>query len=226
MLKMPFALSSANIIVGARASALSRIQVKEVEQELKLFHPEVHFVPLWMTTKGDQDLTTSLKKLDKTDFFTQEIDHSLLQHQIQAAIHSAKDLPDPLPQGLSIAAITCGLTPQDSLVLREKETWDQLPSAALIGTSSERREKTIYGLRSDLKCVDVRGTIEQRLTLLHQKKVDGLVVAECALLRLQLTQLNRFMLPGITAPLQGKLAVVIREEDRYLKELFSCIDAR
>lgn len=226
MLKMPFALSSANIIVGARASALSRMQVKEVECELKVFHPEVHFVPLWMTTKGDQDLITSLKTLDKTDFFTQEIDHSLLHHRIQAAIHSAKDLPDPLPYGLFIAAITRGLTPSDSLVLREKETWDGLPSGAFIGTSSQRREKTIYGLRPDLKCVDVRGTIEQRLTLLHQKKVDGLVVAECALLRLQLTQLNRFTLPGITAPLQGRLAVVIREEDTYLKELFACIDTR
>lgn len=226
MWKMPFALSSANIIVGARASTLSRMQVKEVEQELKRFHPEIHFVPIWMTTKGDQDLTTSLRTLDRTDFFTQEIDYSLLHHQIQVAIHSAKDLPDPLPQGLTIAAITHGLTPEDSLVLRENERWDQLPAGSFIGTSSERREKTIYMLRQDVKCVDVRGTIEQRLALLHQKKIDGLVVAECALLRLELKELNRFILPGITAPLQGKLAVVIREEDLYLKDLFSCIDSR
>lgn len=226
MLKMPSGLLSANIIVGARGSALSRMQVGEIEKELKAFYPNVRFAPIWMNTKGDQDLTTSLRTLDKTDFFTHEIDRSLLECQIQAAIHSAKDLPDPLPQGLFIAAVTQGLTSSDSLVLRERETWDKLPFGSLIGTSSQRREKAIYALRPDLKCVDIRGTIEQRLALLNQKKIDGLVVAECALLRLQLTKLNRFALPGITAPLQGKLAVVIREEDVFLKELFSCIDAR
>lgn len=214
-------ISSLNKIrVGARGSNLSKVQVWEVFDEIKKHYPELEFVPTWVTTTGDKDQLTSLTTLDKTDFFTKEIDELLLNGEIDIAIHSAKDLPEPLRKGLTVIALTKGLDPSDSLVLRENETLESLPFAGLIGTSSRRREKMIKDLRADLKCVDIRGTIEKRLESLDQKKVDGVIVAECALIRLKLEKRNRIRLEGDTAPLQGQLAVVAREGDEVLHQMF------
>lgn len=213
------------IAVGARSSFLSQAQVWEVQGEICKFHPEVKFYPTWVKTGGDKDLSTSLKTLDKTDFFTREIDLMLLEGEIRIAIHSAKDLPDPLRSGLHLAAITQGLDGSDCLVLRENETLESLREGALIGTSSVRREELIRSLRSDLKCVDIRGTIEKRLQTLDRGKVDGLIMADCVFVRLKLGR-GRIKLPGETAPLQGKLAVVVREGDQEMVELFKKIDSR
>lgn len=207
------------IKVGARDSKLSRAQVEEILRELLAFHPHVVFDPIWMKTTGDHDLKTSLKTLGKTDFFTKELDEKLLSRDIQIAIHSAKDLPDPLPSGLKVVALTRGVDPSDSLVFNEAE----LPQGARIGTSSQRREEMLLKWRPDLKCVDIRGTIDHRLSLLDRGDLEGLVVAEAALIRLKLTHRKRMPLDGDTAFLQGRLAVVARDDDAQMEELFSCL---
>lgn len=212
--------------VGARNSLLSRMQMQEVLQELKAFHLEVEFEPLWVETTGDRDLITSLRLLDKTDFFTREIDALQLSGACRVSIHSAKDLPDPLPKGLVLVALTEGVDSSDVLVLRDEETLQNLPPGAKIGTSSIRREKNIRALRHDLICVDIRGTIQRRLLLLDEGHVDGLVMAEAALIRLQLTHRNRIVLLGEKASLQGQLAILALEEDREMHDLFRCIDSR
>lgn len=214
------------IIAAARASPLSRVQFLEVQEEINRHHPELLFEPLYIETTGDKDLKTSLRILGKSDFFTKEIDAALIEGRCSIAIHSAKDLPDPLDPHLIIAAITEGIDNRDALVLREGMTLDTLPPGALIATSSERREECIRELRADLTFTDLRGTIGQRLSLLESGKVDGVVVAEAALIRLKLTHLNRIYLPGDTTPLQGKLAVVVRKDAHALLNLFSCIDSR
>lgn len=224
LLKKPLISSLNKLRVGARDSKLSQAQVWEVFEEIRAFYPKVHFVPVWVKTTGDKDLRTSLRTLEKTDFFTKEIDQLLLNGEIDLAVHSAKDLPEPLCDGLCVAALTKGLSPSDSLVLREGETLENLPPGALIGSSSKRREEVIKRLRSDLHCVDIRGNIERRLKTLDQKKVDGVIVAECALIRLQLQHRNRIHLPGETAALQGQLAVVVREKDKMLLEVFKSIN--
>ncbi len=214
------------ISVGARDSKLSQAQVDEVLHALRRIHSEVDFEPIWQKTIGDKDLKTSLRELDKTDFFTKEIDDMLLEKKCRIGIHSAKDLPDPLVRGLSIVAITQGIDPSDALVLRDQERLETLPEGAIIGSSSVRRDEMIKCLRSDLKCVDIRGTIERRLSLLDRSDFDGVVIAEAALIRLNLTHRNRIRLNGQTLPLQGRLAIVAREEDREMAELFSCLDSR
>jgi hydroxymethylbilane synthase len=214
------------ITVGARSSPLSRAQMQEVLQELQQFHPQIEFDPIWIETSGDKDLTTSLKVLDKTDFFTKEIDALQLAKGCRISIHSAKDLPDPLPKGLVVVTLTKGVDPSDVLVLRDNETLGNLPLNAKIGTSSARREQNIKALRSDLLCVDIRGNIQARLSLLDQGHVDGLVMAEAALIRLKLTHRNRFFLTGESAHLQGQLAVLALEDDEEMQALFRCIDVR
>lgn len=214
------------IIAGARSSPLSKVQFEEVRDLLCSHHPDVVLAPTFVSTIGDRDKETSLRTMGQTDFFTREIDQLLLDGVCRIGIHSAKDLPDPLHDGLVIVAITQGIDPSDSLVLREGESLETLFSGARIATSSIRREEAVTALRSDLTFVDIRGTIAERIGKLEQKEVDGVVVAEAALIRLRLTHLNRIRIPGITTPMQGRLAVVAREGDECIQELFTCIDSR
>jgi hydroxymethylbilane synthase len=206
------------IVVGARSSPLSRAQFEEVRKTLPR---GIEFMPVWVKTTGDIDKQTSLRNLDKTNFFTKELDEMLLQGEIRISIHSAKDLPDPIPDGLSLVALTKGVDPRDSLVFRSNENLD---TASLIATSSERREAVLCSLRSGLRFVDLRGTIGERLALLENGTVDGVVVAEAALIRLGLTHLNRLILPGETVPLQGRLAILARKEDQEMHCLFCRLD--
>lgn len=219
-------LSPKVISVGARQSPLSKVQVEEVLKELQKKQPDVTFQPHYVLSTGDKDQKTSLRSLNKTDFFTKEVDAMVLKRQCRVGIHSAKDLPDPLPQGLYLAALTRGLDSSDSLVTRTGMTWDKLPRGALIATSSVRREEAIRNMRSDFTFTDIRGIIGQRLAKLESGEVDGVVIAEAALIRLNLTHLTRIKIPGDTVAHQGQLAVIAREEDLEMRNLFSSIDCR
>ncbi|MBA2728770.1 MAG: hydroxymethylbilane synthase, partial [Parachlamydiaceae bacterium] len=152
-----------NITVAARSSPLSRVQVDEVYHELLQFHPDVTFSVQWLKTTGDKDKMTSLRNLDKTNFFTKEVDDLILSSQCRIGIHSAKDLPDPLAAGLSIVAITQGLDNSDVLVLRSDDTLESLATGAKVATSSVRREENVRLMREDFVFVDIRGTIGERL---------------------------------------------------------------
>ncbi len=215
-----------SILVAARQSPLSKVQVNEVYRELQKWHVDVNFLLNWLETTGDIDKITSLRTLDKTDFFTKEVDNLILSRECDIGIHSAKDLPDPLPLGLSIVAITKGVDSSDVLILRDDTSLDQLPPGAKIATSSARREENVRALRSDLEFVDIRGTIGERLDKLFQREVDGVVIAKAALIRLGLYELKEVAIPGTTTPLQGQLAVVARSDNKAMQELFSCIDVR
>lgn len=214
--------SSYEILVGARGSHLSKAQVDEVQQEIQAFFPHIRFVPVWVTTKGDLDKQTSLRHLEKTNFFTDEIDERQLKGEFRLSIHSAKDLPEPLHPELEVVAVTRGVDPADSLVVRQLP----IPQGARIGTSSLRREEFLKAWRPDLQCVDIRGTIDERLKLLDKGQIDGVIMAEAALIRLGMTDRLRIPLDAPVAPLQGRLAVVARKNDIKMKQMFQKIDTR
>ena len=213
------------LTVGARSSPLSRAQVEEVHRALVQWYPDLIFLPTWVETTGDLDRLTSLLNLETTDFFTKEIDALLLAGKVRIAIHSAKDLPDPLPRGLVLAALTQGVDPADLLVLGEGKTLADLPLRARIGTSSQRRIALLSRLRKDLIPVDIRGTIAERLSLLDRGLIDGVIIAKAALLRLQIVR-SHIVLEGEVASLQGKLAIVSREDDREILDWFAPLDSR
>ncbi len=208
-----------SIKVAARSSPLSRAQVAEVLGLLKQVHPQITFQEIWVRTTGDCDRTTSLRTLGQTNFFTKQVDDLVLSKQCQVGIHSAKDLPLPLTDGLELIALTNGLDPGDSLVMRESS----LPPNGCVATSSVRREEAVKLVYPDARFIDLRGTIAERLAKLDGGEVDGVVVAEAALIRLGLTHLPRLQLPGNTTPMQGKLAVIARIDDEEMKQLFTCI---
>jgi hydroxymethylbilane synthase len=214
-----------DVVVGARKTPLSQAQVKEVESLLQQEGRKVCFVPKWVETIGDLDQTTSLRFMEKTDFFTREIDLAVLQGECQVAIHSAKDLPEKLTSGLQVVAYTVGIDPSDVLVLPEGKTIQDLPVKARIGTSSLRREENLRAfLPKEFNGVDIRGSIEKRLALLDQGDLDGVVIARAALIRLKIER-NEVFIPGEPCPMQGRLAVVARVGDMAMKELFVCLHA-
>ncbi len=223
---MSYSADEVLLKVGARSSPLSRVQVDEAQKLLRRHHTNIRFEAVYVETTGDQDKQTSLRGLDKTNFFTKELDELLLSEGCRVAVHSAKDLPEPILLGLEIVAITRGVDPADSLVLRHGETLETLRPGAVIATSSERREEVVRSLRPDLTFKDLRGNIGERLAQLESGAVDGVVLAEAALIRLQLTDRNRIRLPGPTAPLQGQLAILTRVDDTEMAELFRCLDTR
>ncbi len=211
------------ISVGARSSKLSQVQVEEVLLLLQQHYSDVVFLPKWFKTTGDIDLKTSLTSMEKTNFFTKEIDEAVLKGECRIGVHSAKDLPEVLPGSLQVVAYTQGIDPSDVLVLRDQESLNMLKVSAKIGTSSLRREKNIKALRADLQCVDIRGPIEERLALLDRGEFDGVIMAKAALIRLKLLQRNMVVIPGESSPMQGRLAIVAKKEDEEMKELFSCL---
>lgn len=212
--------------IGARPSPLSKAQVKEIYEALQEHHPSIRFNIHYLSTIGDRDQATSLRTLERTDFFTRDIDAWVLQKPGRLGIHSAKDLPSPLASGLALFCLTRGIDPSDSLVFRPHETLQSLKPGAKIATSSIRREEGVKQLRSDFNFFDLRGTIEQRLAKLQTGEADGIVVAEAALIRLGLTHLNRIYLPGTTVEGQGQLAVVGRVDDEEIQQLFAPLDVR
>lgn len=214
------------IKIGSRGSSLAKVQVDEILKEVTAYHPSIQFFCHFIETTGDKDQQTSLRTLDKTNFFTKEIDEWVLAGKCRLGIHSAKDLPDPLPEGLSMIALTKGVDSSDSLVLKQGKTPSSFVTPPLIATSSVRREAAVLQLIPHARFRDIRGTIQQRLQVLEQEYIDGVVLAEAALIRLGLTHLNRFTLPGETVPFQGQLAVISRSDDEEMKSLFACIDCR
>jgi uroporphyrinogen III methyltransferase/synthase len=150
----------------------------------------------------------------------------LLDKEADVAIHSAKDLPYPLPAGLELYCLTAGGEKADALVSRERTGLRELPAGARVGTSSLSRKAALLRLRPDVTVVSIRGTIEERLRLVDDGTVDALIVAVCALKRLGLDARITGILPFETHPLQGNLAVVGRVGEPQLKALFAAADVR
>ena len=208
--------------VGSRNSPLALKQVEEVTRILNQYYPDLKFEVIGMDTYGDKDKTTPISDIEGTDFFTREIEKALIEKKIDFAVHSAKDLPDKLPQGLMIAAITRQIDPFDALVSRESLELDKLRYGAKIGTSSQRRKDQLKNYRNDFQLIDIRGNIEERLAKLDNDGLDAIVVAACALVRLGLQHRISQHLPFEILkphPLQGALAIEARAEDAQLINL-------
>lgn len=218
--------SKSTLRFASRSSPLARAQCEECFALLKTFYPTLKPSVTYVESYGDKDLSRSLRDMGQTDFFTREVDALVQQDACDIALHSAKDLPNPLSEGLNLIALTRSIDATDSLVLRPGETLASLPSGARIAASSLRREEEVLKLRGDLTCIDVRGTIEGRLALLADGRADGVVVAHAALLRLKLQHLNYITLPGQTAALQGSLALIAKNTRPDLAQLVACIDVR
>lgn len=195
--------------VGARKTRLS---IKQVE-EFTGYFPSVEFEIVYFETAGDIDKTTAISDIEGSDFFTDTIDKALLSGEIDLAVHSAKDLPDKLPNGIEIAFMTETIDPYDVLVSRNNLKLNELPKASKVGTSSQRRKEQLAKIRSDLRILDIRGNIDERLEKLDNGDCDAIVIAGAGLRRLGLENRITQILPFSPHPMQGRLAVTVRSKD-------------
>ncbi len=202
--------------IGTRTSSLALKQVEEIMDALKKFYPAMNVEIVGIDTYGDKDKTTPISGIEGSDFFTREIDEALLSGEIDFAVHSAKDLPGDLKEGLVIAAITESLDPYDVLVSKSGLKLDELPYRVKIGTSSLRRKAQLKKYRDDFEIVNIRGNIEERLKLLDEARLDGIVIAAAGLIRLGLGKRITQKIPFDILkphPLQGRLAIVAKKDD-------------
>lgn len=208
------------ITIGTRASTLALKQVDELMPRLLRVFPETLFQIVPINTIGDKKKHIPLESLEGTDFFTKEIEEALSKKTIDMAVHSAKDLPDTLKKGLTIGAILKPIDQHDTLVAKNNYTLNSLPRNAKIGTSSIRRREQLLKFRADFSIHSIRGTIEERLTILDNSDLDAIIVANAALIRLDLTHRISQTIPFDIMqphPLQGTLAIEIRKNDTDLK---------
>ncbi len=214
--------------IGTRTSPLALKQVEEISLALRKFYPNFKAEVIGIETYGDRDKSTPISKIEGTDFFTKEIDEALLNSRVDFAVHSAKDLPDTLREGLIIAAQTRPIDPYDALVSKNGLKLGELPHGARIATSSNRRKIQLSKYRDDFDIVDIRGNVGERLKKLDNSDLDAIVIAACGLVRLRLQSRIVQRIPFEILkphPFQGALAIVARAEDPELHSLLSVIDS-
>ena len=197
------------IRVIARGSRLSRLQVEEVFKNF----PELAYEIKYLESYGDKNQQISLLNGEApADIFTRELDDAIRQGDADIAIHSAKDLPYPLPEDMEVIALFSAFDTTDSLVSRDHKKLAELPAGSIIGTSSPLRKKGLNELRPDLTIKGIRGCIEDRVQQVKDGKYDAAIVATCALKRLGMEAEIAEVLPFPTHPLQGFLAITALKE--------------
>ena len=206
------------IRVIARGSSLSRLQVEEVFKNF----PELAYEIKYLESYGDKNQQISLLNGEApADIFTRELDDAIRQGDADIAIHSAKDLPYPLPEDIEVIALFPAFDTTDSLVSRDHKKLAELPAGSIIGTSSPLRKKGLNELRPDLTIKGIRGCIEERVQQVKDGKYDAAIVATCALKRLGMEDEITEVLPFPTHPLQGFLAITAKKGSQALQQAFA-----
>ena len=211
------------IRVGTRGSRLALAQAEEIIGALRAEHPRLRFRLVVIKTFGDEFQRAALFKKNQVGVFTKVIEEKLLNKEIDIAVHSLKDLPTELPQGLVLAACPKRLDPCDVLVTRGALTLGKLAPGAVIGTSSPRRKRQLAFLRPDIRVKDIRGNLDTRvLKVLKEKALDGVVVAKAGLWRIKkYLKYARKIPPQDFLPAVGQaaLAVETRRDDQVIYKL-------
>ena len=215
------------LVVGTRGSNLALVQTNWVVDQLKKENPGVEFEVKIIKTKGDLIKDLPLDKIGDKGLFVKEIEKSLLDGEIDMAVHSMKDMPSYLPEGLKFAHSPKREDPRDALIFKEGyKSLDYLPQGARIGTGSKRRKYQLLKHRPDLEIVPIRGNIETRIKKIETEKLDGVVLAASGLRRAGLDDKIDYYIPTdimLPAPAQGILALEIREDDKETEKIIDSI---
>jgi len=210
------------IIIGARGSKLSLIQTDIVKNKLQALLPGIEIIVQVITTKGDKDMSPVPLDSIWKGWFTREIDKSLLGGSIDLAVHSLKDLPETLEEGLIIAAIPQREDAREAMVSKTGVSFDKLRKGAIIGTDSTRRGSQILNRRADLVIKSLRGSVITRLEKLEREDYDAIFLAVAGLKRLGLEErITEYFeaVDFIPSPGQGALALVTKKDSIKLNTL-------
>ena len=214
------------IRVGSRGSPLALIQDDEVISRIRTRHPGLEFEVVAVRTSGDANQTAPLAGMG-LGVFVSAIEERLLSGELDMAVHSLKDVPTRLPEGLTLGAIVRRRDARDVLVNRWNCPLEELPEGARIGTSSPRRAAQLRRYAPQVEVVPIRGNVETRLRKAAGEEADGAVLAAAGLLRMGMEDrvadylsTQRFVPP----PGQGALAVEVRSDDRRMLEILGCVE--
>lgn len=220
-------MKASGLTIGSRGSKLALWQAEWVRAALESMHEGLEVRIEIIKTSGDMIRDVPLAVIGGKGVFTKEIEEALLDNRIDLAVHSLKDLPTILPEGLQLSAITEREDPRDALLLRaesngSKASLESLPSGAIVGTSSQRRIAQLRHLRGDVLIKDLRGNVDTRLRKLDAGEYDAIILASAGLRRLGLGQRINQAIPTETmlpAVGQGALAIETRAGDRRTIQL-------
>ncbi|MBD2392559.1 hydroxymethylbilane synthase [Aphanizomenon flos-aquae NRERC-008] len=218
------------IRIGSRKSQLALVQTYWVQAQLQKSFPDITFEVHTMSTQGDKILDVALAKIGDKGLFTKELELSMINKEIDFAVHSLKDLPTNLPAGLTLAAITERENPADAVVLHEKykgEKLETLPPGVVIGTSSLRRLAQLRHQFPHFTFKDVRGNLITRMAKLDAGEYDALILAVAGLERLEMSdRIHQVLTPEISlhAVGQGALGIECRADDTEVIALLKAIE--
>lgn len=213
--------------LGTRGGALALWQAGDVERRLVMAHPDITIETRVIHTTGDRVQTIPVAQIGGDGLFTRDIEAALLAGEIDIAVHSLKDLPTTLPEGLALAAVLERADPRDVLVARSGSRLGALPAGSRIGTSSPRRRAQVLAYRPQLAMCHVRGNVPTRLARLDQGEYDALVLARAGLHRLGLDDRVSEVIEAeivVPAPGQGALAVEARVDDGRVIDLLRVLE--
>ena len=216
------------IVVGTRGSNLALTQTNMVIDMIKEAHPNIELEVKVIITKGDVVADVPIDKIGGKEIFTKEIERELLDGTIDMAVHSMKDMPAELPQGLKLSYTPKREDSRDVLILKEGiKGLDDLPIGGKIGTGSKRRKFQILQYRPDLEVVGLRGNIQTRINKITTENLDGVILAAAGVNRLGLELGDRMVYLDknilLPSPTQGILAIEIREDDDRLHNILESI---
>jgi len=215
------------IRLGTRGSRLALAQTEEFRSHLAILLPDARLELVEHSTPGDRDKKTPLPDVRTDDFFTRDLDRSLLRGEIDMAVHSAKDMPTRIPKGLRVAAVTPSPAPWECLISRTGRPLSGLDAGARVGTSSARRRDLLRAARPDVVPCEIRGDVPDRLRQLDEGRYDALILAAVGLIRLGLEERVSEVFPATKLPPpagQGSLAVAVRGDDDRLSQWLAPLD--
>jgi hydroxymethylbilane synthase len=218
------------IRIGSRKSQLALVQTYWVREQLQKSFPDITFEVHTMSTQGDKILDVALAKIGDKGLFTKELELGMLSQEIDFAVHSLKDLPTNLPEGLTLAVITERENPADALVVNDKykdKQLETLPAGAVIGTSSLRRLAQLRHKFPHFTFKDVRGNLNTRLAKLDAGEYDALILAAAGLERLGMSdRIHQIIPPEISlhAVGQGALGIECRADDQEIITILKAIE--
>lgn len=225
----PVSSSIRTIRIGSRKSQLALVQTHWVQEQLQKAFPDRTFEVHTMSTQGDKILDVALAKIGDKGLFTKELELGMVHHEIDFAVHSLKDLPTRLPEGLVLGCVTEREDPADALVVHEKhkdKDLASLPEGAVIGTSSLRRLAQLRHHFPHLSFKDVRGNLNTRLAKLDAGEYDALILAVAGLQRLGMGDRIHQAIPAevsLHAVGQGALGIECRGDDTEVLELLKSL---
>lgn len=215
--------------IGTRASPLALAQAHETRARLMAAHglPEEAFEIVPISTSGDRIQDRPLSEAGGKGLFTKELEEAMLSDRIDIAVHSSKDMPTQLPEGLELSAFLPREDPRDAFLGRAARSIAELPQGAIIGSSSLRRQALIRRMRPDLQVIMFRGNVQTRLKKLDDAVADGTILAFAGLHRLGLEHVITDLMPLDVfppAPGQGAICIESRIGDKNVTGLLAAID--